>query len=606
MTIHLNNKKETMQEPTAAETLSNILKHSDAFKAYKHYVNTMPSKSNYDANANAAEKTYANFAADVIGKKLTEVTVGLVAEKCDELYSDDTAEKFWSKEYHLNANDPKYYFHDITKGAIPYCYATDTVRLMHEGLSYVEDYPSNKPERYDSYLAQVIDLISEMSQEHAGAIAVPDLFVNMSKFFDSVEAIRAEKYRIQNEFQSFIFICHRKIRPSGQSPFVNVTIADRFTLETVFDIQEPEDLAKIKQLQLYFVEELVKGLNGKPFRFPVTTANFAVNQETKEIKDRDWLEDMLPYIKTQRLNIYVAQDPRKFASCCRLTNDLDLLHASTGIDSFGNGGVRIGSHRVVTLNLAWLEKCEDSVTDATELVIKVLKAHRHVLKDNIAKGTLKFFSKKWQNLDTNFFSTVGFVGLWEAAEIRLHRRGFKSPDLDMIKRAEADILDEINVKVNEMAKKFKMPINIEQIPAESAAAKLAKPLGIDILSNQYVPLWEDVPVIERALMAGELDSKSTGGAITHLNVERDLTIDVCRKIMDMAARCGLTHFAFNPVLSICKNDHTSIGKLRQCPVCQEEIVDHLTRIIGYFVPISKWNDDRQKEFETRNFYKNML
>ena len=590
----------------SSHNLTHLLSNSEAFKQYKEYIKTNPNISNYDANANAAEKTYNNFVADMAGPKLTEITIGLVSEKCKELFGDSTAEDFWSKEYHVNPESPDFYFHDITKGAIPYCYATDTMRLLHEGLSYVDDYPSKAPKRYDSYIAQVVDLISEMSQEHAGAIAVPDMFVNMATFFKDKDDIDAQAYAISNVFQSMIFICHRKIRPSGQSPFVNVTLADTPTLEAVFDIREEATLAKIKKLQLLFVAELVKGIDGKPFRFPVTTANFAVDPETKEIADKDWLEDLLPYIVTQRLNIYVAQDPRKFASCCRLTNDLDLLNASAGIDSFGNGGVRVGSHRVVTLNLPWLEKQGKSITENTELVLKILKAHREVLRDNINKGMLKFFSKKWENLDQNFFSTIGHVGLWEAAEIRLHKRGFNSPDLDMIKRTEADILDEINLVANKMSKFFKMPVNIEQIPAESAAPKLAKPLGIDILSNQYVPLWEDVPVIDRIIMAGELDAKSTGGAITHINVEHTLTTTTCRKLMNLAAKVGLTHFAFNPVISVCENGHSVIGKYQQCKVCQGAIIDHLTRIIGYFVPVSKWNKGRQNEFKKRNFYQNLL
>lgn len=590
----------------STHNITNILTNSESFKQYKEYTKTSPNESNYDANANAAEKNYNNFVADMAGPKLTEITIGLITEKCKELYNDDTAERFWAKEYHVNPECPDFYFHDITKGAIPYCYATDTMRLLHEGLSYVEDYPSEKPKRYDSYIAQVIDLISELSQEHAGAIAVPDMFVNMSTFFKDVADIDRQAYEISNVFQSMIFICHRKIRPSGQSPFVNVTLADAPTLEAVFEVQEDKVLKKIKRLQILFVAELVKGLNGKPFRFPVTTANFAVDQETKEIADKEWLAELLPYIVTQRLNIYVAQDPRKFASCCRLTNDLDLLNASAGIDSFGNGGVRVGSHRVVTLNLPWLEKQGKSITEGTDLVIKILKAHREVLRDTIGKGMLKFFTKKWENLDKNFFSTIGHVGLWEAAEIRLHKRGFKTLDLDMMKRAEADILDEINLVATEMSKEFGMPINIEQIPAESAATKLAKPLGIEILSNQYVPLWEDVPVIERIIMAGELDAKSTGGAITHLNVEHVLTTKTCEKLMNMAAKAGLTHFAFNPVISVCENGHNVIGKYQQCKVCQGDIIDHLTRIIGYFVPVSKWNKGRQLEFTKRNFYKNLL
>ena len=94
-------------------------------------------------------------------------------------------------------------------------------------------------------------------------------------------------------------------------------------------------------------------------------------------------------------NIYISSS-NKIASCCRLVNDLDLA----GVDSFGNGGVSLGSHRIVTLNLARIghlsRKSEEvlfkllqkNLDDAKML----LNAHRKLLKANIAAGFLPFFN----------------------------------------------------------------------------------------------------------------------------------------------------------------------------------------------------------------------
>ena len=78
-------------------------------------------------------------------------------------------------------------------------------------------------------------------------------------------------------------------------------------------------------------------------------------------------------------NIYISSG-NKIASCCRLINDLDLA----GIDSFGNGGVSLGSHRVVTLQI-WLvlalkdNRFEDVMIELKDILLQakdILIAHQ--------------------------------------------------------------------------------------------------------------------------------------------------------------------------------------------------------------------------------------
>ncbi len=575
-----------------------------SYQMFQKHMTEEPGEIAYDKNANAANFSFSNFAMDYAAKGLADLTVKMMYDNLSEHMTREELDKFWREEAHMSGPAaPKYfYFHDITKGIIPYCYATSTGRILLEGLQYVEDYPSDRPKRFDSYVMQVIDLVLEMAQDHAGAIAIPDLFVNSAEFFKSVEHVNQEKYHIANVYQSMIFTFHRKVRPSGQSPFVNVTIADAPTLDVVFK-QTPEQILIIKALQKVFLEEFAKGIKGKPFRFPVTTANIALSP-TREILDEEWLHEIASYLKTGRLNIYISKDARKFASCCRMSNDLDLLMDMAGVDSFGNGGVRIGSHRVVTLNIPKIISDGKSLEEYTNTAIKVLKTHRELLRSLVSHKSgkfLKFFKNNWENLDQNFFSTVGIIGIWEGAIISLSKKGVQSPKLVEIIEEIKSIMLIIKDSVSCMSKCLKMPINIEQIPGESAAAELGQEVGLQILSNQYIPLWEDVDLLDRVKYAGELDEYFTGGAITHLNIEKQLTNKSMISLIKMAAKAGMTHFAPTHVYAQCENQHNTIGKHSECPICKGKIVDYTTRIIGYFVPLSSWNKVRKTEFWSRRF-----
>ena len=52
----------------------------------------------------------------------------------------------------------------------------------------------------------------------------------------------------------------------------------------------------------------------------------------------------------------------------------------------------------------------------------------------------------------------------------------------------------------------------------------------------------------------------------------------------------------------CENNHVTVaGPNDNCPICKAPIVQHYTRVIGYFTPVSSWNKGRQKEHTERVF-----
>jgi len=286
-----------------------------------------------------------------------------------------------------------------------------------------------------------------------------------------------------------------------------------------------------------------------------------------------------------------------------------------GVDSFGNGGNNIGSHRIVTLNFYRLcrrfqgndEELAKYIREYLNGAAKVLRSHRNLIKDMIDLGFLKFFTLGWINLDRMFFSTIGINGIWEGLrELGINVR------TDEGLAIAGQHFDMINREVTKLSNKFKMPINIEQIPAESAAITLAKKDALyfnddeprySIYANQFVPLWEDVDLWERAKIDGYLDRHFSGGLISHLNISSKPTKRQMRKLIEHAVSCKLSHFALNPVYSKCLEcGDVSFGRIDTCPKCENKVIEYMTRIVGYFTPVSGWVKHRREwEFGQRKW-----
>ena len=157
------------------------------------------------------------------------------------------------------------------------------------------------------------------------------------------------------------------------------------------------------------------------------------------------------------------------------------------------------------------------------------------------------------------------------------------------------------------------PFNIEQVPAESLAVKFAAKdhllYGMDypLYANQFIPLWVECDISERVKLDGEFSRSLTGGGISHLNVGEQLTHpDQMKKLIQYAIKCGCEHFAVNYNFCRCKNNHVTIsGPSKTCPQCSAPIIEQLTRIIGYYTPVSAWTKTRQSEHSKRIFKSEM-
>lgn len=590
----------------------------------KQYFTQDTADMSIDANANANgkyDKNLNNYMSEVVKGQLKLQGYYLLHRELEKEHGLEKADELLIKV--INGD---LYFHDSTAIQVHYCYAYSTSRLMIEGRTWGQ-LKSAPPKRLRSFISQVIETTMDLSQEQAGAAAIGDFLVNVS-YYTKKENLSDKE--IENEMQNFVHIMNNKFRTSGQSPFTNISIFCRNNIKALFDgylfpDMSTIDIDEIMRVQEIFMKFFTKGdpITGEPYRFPVVTATFLEDKEKGIKRDEEFFNLIAKYnFEKGLMNIYGAKSVGKIASCCRLVNDLDLL----GGDSFGNGGLNIGSHRVVTLNLPRLAlyakerylsnsqffKLLNSYLEDARLL---LKAHRNLLHKRANKGFLKFIKPlNYINIDQHLFSTIGINGMYEMMHF-LNDGDLKDGKhlKKNIIRKEKKIIAYINNKTKEWTQEDNLPYNVEQVPAESLAPKNAKKDKImfgdeiqpfELYSNQFVPLSENYDIFDRIKLEGEFFAELSGGGITHINLNEPLkTKEDMKKLMEFAFNNGNEHFAINYNFNCCKNGHTTIGSNNEsiCPICNEVIEKRLTRVIGYFTETTDWNKTRRDNYNKRVF-----
>lgn len=595
-----------------------------------------------DGNANVKEKNIMQYNYEN-GKALMKLnSIYLLWRWMMECFSEEDAdvalEKVISGELFIN---------DLTNYQMPYCYAFDLRILLSEGMNFFKGNMNIKPpKRSNSFFALMIQATAYISNQIMGAASYPDFFVVLDWFYrkefgdnyvkrlkigrhNSKEGQSEEHvplwYEVKNQFQNFIYSMNYPFR-GNQSAFTNLSIMDRGFLKELFkDYMIPEgngqfakpDLESTLALSKVFYEYYAE-INSKEgiFTFPVMTHAISIDENDGHLLDPDFFDWSAEANHAKALANVFQSPPNAFSTCCRLKNDFSKVADVGYQNSFGVGGLSIGSHRVAGLNLprmAILEKDNPNLLEENlDILHKVLYSHRQLIKNIIDGGHLPLYPTGWINLQRQY-STIGFVGAYEyvinkGLDIRTDE------GIDEVTR----ILSTIESKIVEWqnAEKDERNIyNIEQIPAESMAVRLCEmdsvlgynPQNCQLYSNQYIPLIEDSSIYDRFRIQGKIDGLTSGGAILHINVddEKPLSVTQFKKVMELALKTGTVYFAINYAYSECESSHYSIGKHDSCPICEKEIVCQYTRVVGFITPVRSWNQVRRDwEYDRRVFYRN--
>ena len=577
-----------------------------------------------DANANVKEKSIAQY--------VQEYPKGL--QRLNSFYQlFKWVKKVWGVKYAKIAVEKvlngELFINDFSNFSTSYCYAFDLRMLLMEGMSFFNGgMKIHAPKRSDSFVALLIQSTAFISNQIMGACSYPDCFVAWDWFLrnehgqDYMKRVRAgedeaAKKKILDQFQNLIYSFNFPFR-SCQSAFTNLSVMDKGYMKSLFgeywlpdgtlaDLDSSQELSK-----LFF--EYFNEINGKEgmFTFPVMTLSLSLDPEGNYI-DPDFKKWISKYNCQKSFSNVFIGEPDIYSSCCRLSNNIKKAGGLGFQNSFGVGGLSLGSHRVAGLNLArisLLEKDNENLLEEDiEMLHKILYAHRKLLKEKISKGVMPLYTSEWISINRQY-STIGIT----ACNQYVANKGLDIKTEEGINCIHK-VLKTIETKIEEWqaaeAEEYCI-YNLEAIPAESVAVRLAQSdrvLGYndkyEIYSNQYIDLMEDCPVYERFKVQGQLDQLTSGGNILHCNVdgEKPLTPEQYEKIIDLAKDCKVKYFGINYAYSECAKQHYTIGKNKKCPICGEPIVETWCRVVGFITPKSAFNPVRRDyEFDKRVFY----
>ena len=574
-----------------------------------------------DANANASNKDIRSLMSEKGKSNDKLIAFNKIFYEIKKKYGLKTAKEWLKSEY-----DGSFYIHDAsTTTYYAYCYAYDLTRLATEGLFFLKNYNNKPPKHLTTFIDDVIEYISYMSNRSSGAVGIPNILIWTYYFWkkdcESNYIIKNKDYYIRQCFQKLIYRLNQPFMRIDQSAFVNVSIFDRNYIEALFGgVTYPDGtyvidfVEEIIEHQKTFMEVVSNIRRENLFTFPVLT--YSLLFKDGKFVDEDfarWCSDHNTIWNDS--NFFTSDNVNTLSNCCRLLSDTSKLDAF--INSIGGTALSIGSVKVNTINLMRIaletmpdeKKYLNLLKKRTLLCCKTLDVIRHIIKRNIEKGLLPNYQEGAMELSKQY-CTIGILGLYEVIEyfgyIYTDEFGYKSYTDEGIEFA-SKIFDIINNVKDNFTDEYSF--NIESVPAERAAVILCQKDNMlydknekFIYSNQWIPLSEKCTIKEKIRLSSILDKKCSGGAIAHINIENNFpNKDVAWDMLNYIAKNGVIYFAFNSKINECKNHHGFVGT-DICPECGEGVYDTYQRIIGYLAPTRSYSKDRFKEFNTRKWY----
>lgn len=376
-----------------------------------------------------------------------------------------------------------------------------------------------------------------------------------------------------------------------------------------------DEIEGIMDFQKIYLETMSEIRSHNMMTFPVNSISL-LRQDGKFIDEEFARYACEHNRKWSDSNLFVDSSVTSLSNCCRLKSSLENLGY---FNSIGGTALKVGSVKVSTVNLARIaleSKDEDdyikSLKQLVRLDLQVLDCVRDIIKRNVDKNLLKNFTLGLVGFQY-LYNTIGFLGVYET----MKTFGYTQTDefgntyyTEDAERFGKKIFDTIHDVKNEFMKGVDYQVNCEQIPGETAAAKLMKKdkfffphntvTDLPLYGNQFLPLGIKATLQERIRVASLFDSFCNGGSILHINIDAPFSSsESAWDMLNYVADQGVTYFAFNTKIQACNHNHAFYGNV--CPICGEPVDTEYTRIVGFFVPVKTYSKERTAEFKLREW-----
>ena len=616
-----------MQEKYGEE-MAAINGFSDGQLSYTDFIDAFVDKetvadASIDGNANVGHKDIVTLMNEMPKPHQKLLAFNKIYHEMNKKYGFKRANEWLENEWNGHL-----YMHDAnTTSFVHYCFAYDLKDLAEKGLYFIENFNAEPPKHLGTFIDFVKEFVSYACNRSSGAVGLPNLIPYMYYFWSrDVRAgyftLSPEKYASQH-IQRLIYALNQPFLRGGiQSAFTNTSAFDRPYLMALFGgaifpdgelmVDEIEEIMDFQKIYLETMSE-IRAHN--MMTFPVSTISLL--KQNGEFQDKEFAEwSMRHNMKWNDSNIFIDDSVNSLSNCCRLKSNIEDLGY---FNSIGGTALKVGSVKVSTINLARLaleNKAEQSyltaLRDMVQLDLEVLDCVRYIIGRNVEKGLLKNFSLGMVDFE-HLYNTIGFIGIYETMKAfgytyqdELGNTYYKDEAAAFGKK----IFDTIrNVKDVFCIDKDYM-VNTEQIPGESAAAKLMKKDklmypetvidDLPLYGNQFIPLGIKTTLAERVRIASLFDGYCNGGSILHVNIDAPFQrFEDAWNMLNYISDQGVTYFAFNTKIQACKHNHAFYGKT--CPICGEPVETEYTRIVGFYTPIKTYSKERKAEFKMRKW-----
>lgn len=518
------------------------------------------------------------------------------------------------------------HIHDLGLGfAAPYCAGWSLANLLDGGIK-AGSIVSAPAKHFRTAINHIVNFIGAASNEFAGAQAFSDIDIYLAPYaFKSYLDYKAKgindnvsfklaKREVSQSIQELLFHLNYNTRWGGQTPFSNITLAitcppdmrDRVAMvagkplsdyyefsECGFSIQKNITYGELYTWQSMVVEAILDTFlhgdsNGNGFTFPILTIN--VTEEFFSLPIRHKIFELsakfgTPYFQNfvnghsggQRIN---PADVRSM--CCRLQlNEADIRKHTGGL--FGHAE-QTGSLQVITLSLPWIAEsvrdvdCFFKVLDETmELCRNEMLWKRKTVEEFFNRGFFPTAKANLQRGFKTFFTTIGFVGLWEAVEILTEADDSFLNEEGMVLAEQ--ILTYMKDKVDCFTRETGHLFNLEATPAESACYKLAQKAlkefpdirhrGLKkapyFTNSCHIPVELQDALDLMIMTQNRLQTIPNGGTVTHFYIGDEVTADQIEVFVKTICDTKIPYFSTTVVYSICPICGRIAGAHAECP-----------------------------------------
>ena len=538
-----------------------------------------------------------------------------------EIYDDEVANAHRNADIHI---------HDLSM-LTGYCAGWSLKQLIQEGLGGIPGKITSSPASHLATLCnQMVNFLGIMQNEWAGAQAFSSFDTYLAPF---VKKDNLTYEQVKKCIESFIYGVNTPSRWGTQAPFSNITL----------DWTVPNDLAELnaivggkeqnfkykdcqKEMDMVnkaFIEIMIEGdANGRGFQYPIPTYSITKNFDWSDTENNRLLFEMTSKYGTPYFSNYINSDmePSDIRSmCCRLRLDLRELRKKSG--GFFGSGESTGSVGVVTINMpriAYQSKDEAEFMRRLDKLMDIsarsLKTKRTVITKLLDEG-LYPYTKRYLGTFANHFSTIGLVGMNEAAlnACWIRKDMTQTEAQEFTKR----VLNHMRERLSDYQEMYGDLYNLEATPAASTTYRFAthdKEQFPDIITanengtpyytnSSHLPVGYTEDIFDALDIQDDLQTLYTSGTVFHAFLGEKLpdwkaAAALVKKIAD---NYKLPYYTLSPTYSICKDHGYLAGEQYVCPHCGNK-TEVYSRITGYYRPVQNWNDGKTQEFKDRKVY----